>query len=495
VDRLPRSEHAVSRAATSRPVISIAAKWTLAIALLLVLGMGLLGAYLIAQQEQAFDRHSRQLGELLADQLARSASEPLMADDLFQLEMLVRRQLDQGLVLGAAVLDPEGAVRVSAGSVPTGRDGRRPSGQASVSRRVGPDVDVDGPASVHVRPIVFQDVKAGHVVLSLDRASLEGDRRLLVSALVATTVLLIAFTGLLAIPLANWMSGPIRRLADWTPDSDAGAGGQAGIEGRPPRDEVSLLAQRLRTLSLDAAAKQGIEAALNRYLSPDIARSVLADPGQVQLQGKALRGSVLFCDIVEFTQLSRRLPPEQLAALVNDYFGAFARAGAFCGGTVDKFIGDSVMMLFGVPEPDDRHALNAVVCGLAIVRLGDAINVRRRALGLPTVAFRLAINSGLMQAGNLGSLERMEFTVLGDSVNLAARLCARCPAGELVISADTLSEPGVRAQAATEPLGPLQLKGYDEPVTAYVVRALAPDPAQRVEACLATVNDAVLEAP
>jgi adenylate cyclase len=487
VERPPRPDQTAPRAATSRPIISIAAKWTLAIALLLVLGMGLLGAYLIVQQEQAFDRHSRQLGELLADQLARSAAEPLMADDVLQLEMLVRRQLDQGLVLGAAVFDPAGEVRVSAGAVPTG--------QGAAPARSGPGTEVDGAASVHVQPIVFQDVRAGHVALSLDRASLERDRRLLVSALVATTVLLIAFTGLLAIPLANWMSGPIRRLADWTPDTDAGAGGQAAIEAQLPRDEVSLLAQRLRRLSLDAAAKQAIEAALNRYLSPDIARSVLADPGQAQLQGKALRGSVLFCDIVDFTRLSRRLPPGQLAALVNDYFGAFARAGAFCGGTVDKFIGDSVMMLFGVPEPDEKHALNAVVCGLAIVRLADAINVRRQALGLPAVAFRLAINSGLMQAGNLGSLERMEFTVLGDSVNLAARLCARCPAGELVISADTLNEPGVRAQATTEPLGPLQLKGYDEPVTAHVVRGLASAPAARVEACLATVNEAVPEAP
>jgi adenylate cyclase len=105
-------------AAAPRLAGSLAAKWTLAIALLLVLGMGLLGAYLIGQQERTFDEHSRRLGELLADQLARSASEPLLAEDGYQLELLVRRQLDEGLVVGAAVLDSTGQVRAEAGTVP-----------------------------------------------------------------------------------------------------------------------------------------------------------------------------------------------------------------------------------------------------------------------------------------------------------------------------------------------------------------------------------------
>ncbi len=469
-------------AAAPRLAGSLAAKWTLAIALLLVLGMGLLGAYLIGQQERTFDEHSRRLGELLADQLARSASEPLLAEDGYQLELLVRRQLDEGLVVGAAVLDSTGQVRAEAGTVPA-----RVAALALAPRRPEAGAGSGLAASVHIRPIAFQDVHAGYAVLSLNRAPLERDRRVLINALVATTGLLIVFVGLLAFPLARWMSGPIRRLAGWEPDDRADPA--ARRVSVLPRDEVSLLAERLRRLSIDAAAKRQIEAALNRYLSPGVARSVLAAPEHQRLQGRAVRGSVLFCDIVDFTRLSRGLPPEQVVDLVNDYFGAFAMAGSVCGGTVDKFIGDSVMILFGVPEPDRRHALNAVVCGQAIVRLAQAINLRRRALGLPTVVFRLALNSGQMQAGNLGSLERMEFTVLGDSVNLAARLCARSPVDRLVISADTLGEPGVAAEVEVEPVGPLQLKGYDDPVFAYAVLDVGQRTRTRVEACLAAVND------
>jgi adenylate cyclase len=472
---------------------SLALKWTLAIALLLVLGMGLLGAYLIAQQEGAFERHSNRLGQLLADQLARSASEPLLAEDVFQLELLVRRQLDDGLVIGAAVFDREGGQRAGAGAVPE-QAGFKVLSDAPATdwiEQVG-DAGERYTASVYYRPIEFQDVKAGHALLALNRAPLERDRRVLVKALVATTALLIGFVGALAFPLAHWMSEPIRRLVRQE------LAERRELPSLPPpvrraSDELSFLADRLQRLSIDAAGKRQIEEALNRYLSPGVARSVLAAPEGSRLGGQSLHGSVLFCDIVDFTRLSRSLPPEELAALVNDYFGAFAIAGALCRGTVDKFIGDCVMILFGVPEPDDEHGLNAVICGSAIVRLAAAINVRRRALGQPVVSFRVAVNSGLMQAGNLGSLDRMEFTVVGSSVNLAARLCERSPENSLALSADTLAELGVAEQVVVGRLGPLRLKGYDDPVQAFRVESLHEPTEARVRACLEGVTDGLQE--
>ena len=155
-------------AAAPRLAGSLAAKWTLAIALLLVLGMGLLGAYLIGQQERAFERYSSRLGELLADQLARSASEPLMADDAFQLELLVRRQLDQELVIGAAVLGHDGVQRASAGFVPVGA--QRLAGNMQDGETVVRMSSSERAASTYVRPVTFQDVNAGHVLLT-DAAS------------------------------------------------------------------------------------------------------------------------------------------------------------------------------------------------------------------------------------------------------------------------------------------------------------------------------------
>jgi adenylate cyclase len=477
-------------ATSAARTLSLAMKWTLAIVLLLVLGMGLLGAYLIAEQEVAFERQTSRLGDLLTDQLGRSVAEPLLADDRFSLELLVRRQLDDRLVVGAAVLDADGLWQARAGLLPEAGLELATGGAAATVRRLTAVGEAPVTATVHVRPVRFQDVVPGYVVLSLNRAPLEHDRNTLIQAMVTATLALIVLIGLLAFPLARWMSDPIRRLAQ----ADETLVLPAAPELDERRlDELGHLARRLRRLTADAAGKRHVEEALHRYLSPGIARSVLSNPEGQHLGGRSLHGSVLFCDIVDFTRMSRDLTPDEVGALVNDYFGAFATAGAFCGGAVDKFIGDCVMILFGVPESDPQHGVHAIVCGMAIVRLAQAINVRRQALGLPTAQFRLAINSGQMLAGNLGSRERMEFTVVGSSVNLASRLCERSPTGSLTVTAQTLAEPGVGEQVRTEALDPLQLKGYDEPVTPYLVRAAVPACEAQVRACLRAVTDSMGE--
>jgi adenylate cyclase len=486
---------------SNRSVLSLAMKWSLAIALLVAFGMGALGWYLINQQERAFDRQTSQLGDLLAEQLARSAAEPLLAEDAFALELLVRRQLDDQLVIGAAVFDRDGRLRIEAGRLPafTAQAEVEPASiddrGESVPTNPGAPRNVDVPpldASLHTRPVRFQDLVAGRVVLGLNRAPLEQDRRSLIGVMLWTTLGLILLIVGLAFPLARWMSAPIRRLARGEQEPTLPQSPVLLVEDRR-QDELGEIARRIQRLSTDAAGKRQVETMLHRYLSPGVVRSVLSRPNGMDLGGRALHGSVLFCDIVDFTRLSRGLTPTQVGALVNDYFGAFARAGAWCGGTVDKFIGDCVMILFGVPEPERRHALSAVVCASAIVRLAEAINLRRRALGQPTVRFRVAINSGEMLAGNLGSLERMEFTVVGSSVNLASRLCERTPEDGLAITPDTLAEPGVSECARVEVMPALRLKGYDRPVAPYLINGLNPAGEARVRACLEAVTEQTLE--
>lgn len=466
----------------------LAVKWTLAIATLLIAGMGMLGWYLIGQQQLAFENYAARLGQVLTEQLARSAGEPLLADDTFMLESLTHRQLDDELVVGVAIYDLNPTPRAVAGLVPDPAMLSPLLGQAGSGQPLKTQWSLrseDGmpvAAMPYLSPILFKDVLTGYVLLSLNRLPLERDRRALIKVLALSTGVLIAIVGLLAFPLARWMSQPIRRLAltGGLPD------GAWPIPTLPRQygDEVEQLARQISLLSRDAKGKRLVEDALYRYLSPGVARSVLAQPGGLHLGGRSIRGSVLFCDIVDFTQLSRRLSPEQVGALVNDYFGCFARAGSFCQGTVDKFIGDCVMILFGVPEPDERHALNAIVCGQAIMRLAAAVNARRGNAGLPTVQFRVAVNSGLMLAGNLGSRERMEFTVVGNSVNLASRLCEQAPTSELVITPDTLAEPGVVEQVSAEALPEIELKGYDRPMSPYLIAAASDDLERQIRACV-----------
>ena len=466
--------------------LSLAVKWTLVLALFLATGMGLLGVSLIAEQEAAFDRQASRLGGLLADQLARSSAEPLLAEDLFALEMMVRRQLDDRLVVGAAVFDAQGWPQAVAGIKPEVDDDislllKNTGDRDWLLHEPGTPTDVA--ASVYVREIMFQKVLAGYVLLSLDRAPLEQDRRMLVRAMATATVGLIVVLGFLAFPLARWMSEPIRRLVAAAepsvllPSSDTAPKQHA--------DDIINLERRMHRLSENV---RSAETALTRYVSPPVARSALAGPHGLRIGGQASKGSVLFCDLVSYTRMSRILEPDQVVELVNDYFGAFANAGDYFAGTVDKFIGDCVMIVFGVPETDKRHAINAISCGRAIVRLVEAISVSRAAVGLPVVKFRMAINSGPMHAGNFGSPDRMEFTVIGNTVNLASRLSERSPQNKLIVSRQTLNEPGVRDVVETHALEPVTLKGYDEAYTPHQVVTMDCEYEAQVELCVQAVT-------
>lgn len=469
-----------------RVPLSLAVKWTLVLAMFLALGMGLLGTYLIAEQEVAFDRQGSRLGALLAEQLARSSAEPLLADDDFSLELLVRRQLDDQFVVGAAVFDAQGWSRAAAGINPEVDDDltlwlEDTADQDWLLREPGKPKKVV--ASIYTRPILFKKVEVGYVLLSLDRAPLEQDRRMLVRAMAMATVGLIVVLGFLAFPLARWMSEPIRRLVVNEQLSALLPSPDNYIQ--PHKDDIINLEMKIQHLRQNV---RSAEDALTRYVSPGVARTALAGPNGLSIGGQASHGSVLFCDVVSYTRMSRILEPDQVVELVNDYFGAFASAGDYFAGTVDKFIGDCVMIVFGVPETDDRHAINAISCGRAIVRLVEAISVSRSAVGLPVVDFRLAINSGPMHAGNFGNADRMEFTVIGNTVNLASRLSERAPRNLLIVSQQTVNEPGVKDIVEMEKLEPVTLKSYDNAVTPCQVITMDSEYEAQVELCVQAVT-------
>ena len=196
----------------------------------------------------------------------------------------------------------------------------------------------------------------------------------------------------------------------------------------------------------------------------------------VQLGGRHVSGSVLFADIVGYTEMTRQLTPADTAQLLNEYFSHISRASALYHGTVDKFMGDCAMLVFDVPEHDDEHCYHAVACGVLIQRLVDELNAMRASHGLFPVRFRLGINTGEMLAGNLGSRERMEYTVVGDAVNLASRLCDVAQPGELVIS-EAVYRCCVEDKQTVEVHGQrtLRVKNVPDEVLAYGVSGLGRD--------------------
>jgi adenylate cyclase len=190
---------------------------------------------------------------------------------------------------------------------------------------------------------------------------------------------------------------------------------------------------------------------------------------------RRLVATILFSDIVGFTSISEKLEPPRLAAWLGDYLSAMAGEVARAGGVVDKFVGDAVMAVFGVPiaretlEEQRSDARSAVECALAMRAALARLNDRWREEGLPEVRVRAGIHTGPVVAGSFGNAERLEYTVIGDNVNVASRIegfdKSPVEAAELLrihVSDDTLACLG--ADYATSAIGEVTLKGRDVPV-------------------------------
>ena len=202
-----------------------------------------------------------------------------------------------------------------------------------------------------------------------------------------------------------------------------------------------------------------------RYFAPDLAEQIAAQEGSVQLGGSKRRVTVLFSDIRGFTSLSEAMSPDEIATLLTEYFTVMVEIVFEHGGTLDKFIGDALMALWGAPiahdDDPDRATRAAVAMQIALERL----NAEWSRKGRPRLSVGIGISLGDVFAGNIGSDRRLEYTVIGDAVNTAARLCSEAGPGEILIA-----EPLFRELATPPPgenLEPLPLKGKANAVAVY----------------------------
>jgi adenylate cyclase len=226
---------------------------------------------------------------------------------------------------------------------------------------------------------------------------------------------------------------------------------------------------------------------LARRVSPTLLRDILRNPGPIWTQsvGSRARCVVLFSDLVDFTALSASLAPDQLFALLNRYFEEMAAAVLAEQGLLDKFIGDAVMAEFGVPRSrgDRQEARAAVRAALAMQRGLERLNHELVAAGQAPLRHGIGLHVGEVIAGNLGASQRLEFTVVGASVNVAnrlERLTRHYPQHPILISAELLALlPG---ELEVEPLGAHQLKGWPEPLEVLALLGLrAPAPLEPAE--------------
>lgn len=464
----------------------IALKLGVAISLLLATGMGSITLYIISNQSELLRQQTREMGATLVQQIAESSAEPILLDDRLALSSLLKNLTTSPYLLGAAVYDKNQKMLQSVGLVPSGLEMVGQQGVLESEHSVwsfswgGQEVsDWQSSFVSFVKPIDFNDVTIGFALITFSHYNFGMLTQHATQSLIGVTLAFI-FLGLVAaIVLGRRISRPVHFLVDATKEI---AEGNFSYRIRGERfDELGDLVDGFNTMAQGLENKLKVEQLFSQYVSPRVASHLLGNLEHADLSGAKVNASVLFADMIGFTDVSEKLSPEEVAQLLNEYFSHITAISSRFGGYIDKFIGDCAMVVFGVPEPDPDHSYRSILCAIAIQQMIDGLNQRRESLGQPPMYFKIGVNSGEMLAGNMGSEERLQYTVVGDAVNLAARLTFKAAANEIIISEELYRSDALRGRVIAEVHREYQLRGKINPVRGYKVSSAEPNQMQYIK--------------
>jgi len=210
-----------------------------------------------------------------------------------------------------------------------------------------------------------------------------------------------------------------------------------------------------------------IRQVFGRYLSDTVVATLLESPEGLKLGGERRKITILTSDLRGFTALSESLSPEQVIQILNIYLEHMADVINNYEGTIDEFMGDGILVLFGAPKPRDGDALRAVACACNMQLAMGAVNKKMKNLGLPQLEMGIGINTGEVVVGNIGSDKRTKYGIVGSPVNLTYRIESYTSGGQILISEQTLQEVKSNVKIASQKQ--VQPKGISKPITIYEV--------------------------
>ena len=225
------------------------------------------------------------------------------------------------------------------------------------------------------------------------------------------------------------------------------------------RDEIGHLATSFNEMAEGLAQKEKFKSVLNKVADRDVAEQLMS--GQITLGGEAREVSILFCDIRGFTSLTQGMPPAEVIQMLNEHMTTLTSVVYENDGMVDKFVGDLIMAVFGAPKARGNDTYNAARCAMRMI----LERVKLNETSSHKISIGIGIATGEVVAGNMGSIDRLNYTVLGERVNLASRLCSKAAPMEIVIDEGTKAKLGDRI--TVESLPPTALKGFSEPVQTF----------------------------
>lgn len=277
----------------------------------------------------------------------------------------------------------------------------------------------------------------------------------------------LAAAAIVALLIARGVSEPVRRLAAHT--EVIARGDYAARLRLDQADELGRLAESFNVMSAGLAERDRVRDLLDKNVSPEVAAQLMRDGAA--LGGEEREVTILFADLRGFTTFSERQAPRAVVAQLNRYLDRMSAEIERHGGVIDKFIGDEIMALFGAPVAQPDAADRALSAALGMLAALEALNREFAAEGHPPLAVGIGINTARVVAGNIGSQRRLNYSVIGDGVNVAARLqgLTRRPEHAAHIIVSRATREAARMSFTFRNLGISEVKGRSEPVSVFAV--------------------------
>jgi adenylate cyclase len=420
----------------------------------LVVALSFLGWWQQRSFEELIETQTNTFGNTLATQVSESVAELVLAEDLLALEVMLSGILRQSPIQYAGVFSYEDQLLT----------------ETRAEEAIGP-LQMDPSLTQFSAPIYYQDVRVGRLVIDIDVSILSDALRRSKSQFFNTHywVLLAALT--LTFLLARYFTRPLR----WLRESSAqiAKGEWPELIEYDAKDEIGHLIQSFNKMTTELREKERIKQTFYKFVSQPVADNLLTeDLKQSEAIYNYSRSSIIFIDLVGFTALCERSAPREVASLLNDYYQIIYYASHKFSGHVDKFIGDGAMIVFGVLSEDSSHALHSVLCADLMRKLIEALNAERKLRDLDILGIRVGIDTGEVLAGSLGADERAQYTVVGDVVNMASRLCDASEPNEILVGDMSVQELGVEGMLVFDGPRYLQVKGRTDPMAVYSVSGL-----------------------
>jgi adenylate cyclase len=406
--------------------------------LLIFLVISTISFSMLNRQKEQFIGQLINLGETMVHIVASNTSDKLLGEEELSLFQLLNDIAQNEQVIYALITDDKGIIKAHSDIEEVNKAYLPPKNIIFLKEadmvKVSSFMHGGEEILFFEKPIIYQKLTVGEVRLAISQEKILQNIRNAKIFIILLTVIITIFGILLSLGMSRYFSSPIRRLRESTKALGMGNFDHQVIIKR--NDELGDLGSAFNKMAEDLALKERIKYSFGQYVTPEIVDLILENPDSQWMKGSKVEATVLFVDIRGFTSLSEDKKPETLVELLNDYFTRVTDAVITHGGHLNKFAGDEAMAVFGAPVPNPQHAEAAVRAALDIQTKISDLDRGRLIKGM-AIKVGIGINSGEMVAGNLGSEKRMEYTVIGDNVNVASRLTSLAKPGEILISGQT----------------------------------------------------------